>query len=149
MLTQWLFAAVHLLALPLGAAAVWLRGSALSQLPDDRALKRVFAADAAWGAAALIWLVTGLVRAFGGLEKGTSYYLDNHVFWMKLALFGLIFALEIRPMVALIRWRTAVKRGQPIDFTRAATFARISRVQAWLLALIVLAATAMARGIGS
>ena len=149
MLIQWLFAAVHLLALPLGAAAVWTRASALSMLPDERALKHAFAADAAWGVAAGIWLVTGLVRAFGGLEKGTSYYVDSHLFWTKLALFGLVFALEMRPMIALIRWRILARRGQPIDFSRAATFARISRVQVWLLALIVLVATAMARGIGA
>ena len=149
MTIRWLFAALHLLALPLGMTAVWMRASALSLLPDERALRRAFSADAAWGAAAGLWLVTGLIRAFAGLEKGTDYYLGNHVFWTKMALFVLVVALEIAPMTTLIRWRIAAKRGQPIDFSRAPRLARTSRIQAWILVLMVLAATAMARGIGA
>ena len=148
MILRWLFAALHLLALPLGMTAVWMRASALSMLPDERALRRAFSADAAWGAAAGLWLVTGLIRAFAGLEKGTGYYVGNHVFWTKMALFALVFALEIAPMMALIGWRRSAKRGEPIDFGRAPRFARTSRIQAWILVAIVLAATAMARGIG-
>lgn len=149
MTLRWLLAALHLLALPLGMTAVWMRASALSMLPDERALKRAFSADAVWGAAAGLWLVTGLIRAFAGLEKGSDYYLSNHVFWTKIALFLLVFALEIRPMTTLIRWRVSAKRGQPIDFSPAPGLARTSRIQAWILVLIVLAATAMARGIGA
>ena len=148
MTIRWLFAALHLLALPLGMTAVWMRASALSLLPDERALKRAFSADAAWGAAAGVWLVTGLIRAFAGLEKGADYYLGNHVFWTKMALFVLVVALEIAPMTTLIRWRISAKRGQPIDFSRAPRLARTSRIQAWILVLMVFAATAMARGIG-
>ena len=149
MTLRWLFASIHLLALPLGMTAVWMRASALSMLPDDGALKRAFKADALWGVAAALWIATGLIRAFAGLEKGTGYYLTNHVFWTKMALFALVFALEIVPMTTLIRWRRRAKAGDPIDFDRAPQLARISRVQAWVLVLIVLAATAMARGIGA
>ena len=98
--------------------------------------------------AAIVWIGTGLVRAFGGFEKGSFYYLHNHVFWAKMGLLAAILALEVGPMIALIRWRVAVARGSVPD-TRAATrFARISFVQAVLVVLMVLAATAMARGYG-
>ena len=46
-----------------------------------------------WGVAALLWLVTGLLRAFGGLEKGTQFYLTSNLFWVKMTLFGIIVLL--------------------------------------------------------
>jgi putative membrane protein len=154
MVIRWLVAAIHLLALALGMTGIWMRGSALRALPagasrpDDRALQAVFRADNAWGLAAALWLATGLPRAFAGLEKGTAYYLASPAFWTKMVLFALVFVFEILPMVTLIRWRLLAKRAEPIDLSRAPLFATISRVQAALLVLIVLAATAMARGVG-
>jgi putative membrane protein len=144
---RWLIAALHLLALGIGLGAVWARGRALRGPLDTAGLRRVFAADAWWGLAALLWLGTGIPRAFAGLEKGTAYYVGQPVFWIKMALFGLVFALELAPMLALIRWRVQVGRGESVDTSRAAAFATISGVQAGLLVLIVLAATAMARGL--
>lgn len=148
MAIRWLFAALHLLALGIGLGAVWARGHALTGALDSAGLRRVFAADTWWGIAALLWIATGLVRAFAGLEKGTVYYLHNHLFWAKMALLGLILLLEIAPMVALIRWRVLAARGEEVDTRRALRFARISRLQAGLVVLMVLAATAMARGYG-
>ena len=147
-LVRWLFAAVHLLALGIGLGAVWARGRALRQPLDDAGLRRVFAADTWWGIAALLWIGTGLVRAFGGLEKGSDYYLHNHLFWAKMALLGLILLLELGPMVALVRWRVAIAQRRSPDTRAAAAFARISTVQALLVVLMVLAATGMARGYG-
>lgn len=146
MTVRWLFAAAHLVALGIGLGAVWARGRAFRGELDAAGLRRVFAADTWWAVAAALWIVTGLVRAFGGLEKGATYYLQNHVFWAKMALFVAIFALEIRPMLTLIRWRRAVARGERPDTGVAHAFAGISVVQAGLVILMVLAATAMARG---
>jgi len=145
---RWLFAAVHLLALGIGLGAVWARGRALRHPLDAAGLRRVFAADSWWGIAALLWIGTGLVRAFGGLEKGSEYYLHNHLFWAKMALLGLILLLELGPMISLIRWRAAVAHGRTPDTRAAVRFARISAMQAVLVVLMVLAATAMARGYG-
>jgi putative membrane protein len=147
-LTRWLFAAAHLLALGIGLGAVWVRGRALQAELDGAGLRRVFYADSWWGVAAVLWIGTGLVRAFGGLEKGSAYYLHNHLFWAKMTLLGLILALEIGPMVALVRWRVRLARGELPDTRAAGRFARISFLQAWLVVLMVLAATAMARGYG-
>ena len=149
MLTRWLFAAGHLLALGIGLGAVWVRGRALRAELDGAGLRRVFYADSWWGVAAVLWIGTGLVRAFGGLEKGRAYYLHNHLFWAKMTLLGLILALEIGPMVALVRWRAQLARGELPDTRGAERFARISFLQAGLVVLMVLAATAMARGYGS
>src|ERR1044072_5294026 len=60
MVIRWLVAAVHLLARGIGLGSVWARGRALRQAPDERAVRRALAADAAWGIAALLWVFTGL-----------------------------------------------------------------------------------------
>src|SRR5919199_4942063 len=64
------FSALHLLALAIGLPGVFLRGRALKGPLDETGLRRLFAADTVWGVAAGLWIVTGLLRAFGGLEKG-------------------------------------------------------------------------------
>ena len=149
MIIRWLFAAIHLLALGVGLGSVWARGRALRGPLDPAGLRRVFYADTWWGIAALLWIGTGLVRAFGGLEKGSAYYLHNHLFWTKMGLLLLILLLELGPMMALIRWRTQVGRAEQPDTRAAKRFAQISFVQAGLVVLMVLAATAMARGFGA
>jgi len=148
MTTRWLLAALHLLALGVGLGAVWARGRALRDARDASALRRAFYADTWWGVAALLWIGTGLARAFGGFEKGSFYYLHNHFFWTKMGLLAAILILELRPMIALIQWRQLVARGEVPDTRAASTFARISFIQGTLLVLMVFAATAMARGYG-
>lgn len=146
---RWLLAAVHLLALGIGLGAVWVRARSLASGPAERsALARALAADSAWGIAALLWITTGLWRLLAGTEKPTAYYLSSHTFWTKMGLLAAILALEVRPMVTLIRWRIQLGRGETPDVTSAPALSRISYVQAVLVVLMVLAATAMARGIG-
>lgn len=149
MLMRWSFAALHLLALGIGLLAVWMRGRTLREALDPATLRRAFFFDNLWGVAAVLWLVTGLWRAFGGLEKGSSYYLSSTAFWVKMGLLGLVLALEVWPMVTLIRWRLQLGRGATPDTTAAPTIATISAVQTALTVLMVLAATAMARGLWS
>jgi len=148
MVISWIVAALHLLALGIGLGAIWTRSRALRRLPDEDALRRVLVADTYWGLAALLWISTGLARAFGGLEKGSAYYLSNGAFWLKMGLLGLILLLEIWPMTTLIRWRRQRSRGE-VDTRHAGTFAAISVVQAVLVVAMVFVATAMARGIGA
>jgi putative membrane protein len=146
---RWSLAALHLLGLGIALGAVWARGHALRAPLDAAGLNRVFHADNWWGVSALVLIGTGLLRAFAGFEKGTAYYLHNHLFWGKMALLVVVLLLELSPMVALIRWRIQRARGAEPDTSRAPRFARVSFVQAVLVALMVLAATAMARGYGA
>ena len=148
MTARWLAASLHLLALGIGLGAVWARARALRSSLDARSLRQVFFADTLWGLAAVLWISTGLWRLLAGLEKGTGYYLQNHLFLTKMALLGLVLLLEIRPMITLIRWRKTVSRGEAPDTRAAPLLARISFVQAWLIVLMVFAAAAMARGMG-
>jgi putative membrane protein len=148
MLLRWALAAVHLLALGIGLGAVHVRAKSLQGRLDREGINRVFVADSWWAVAAVLWISTGLWRLFGATEKSTEYYLGNHVFWTKMALFVGVILMEIRPMLTLMRWRRDVARGIPPETSSAARLARISHAQSVLILLIILAATAMARGIG-
>lgn len=148
MLAHWSLAAIHLLAFALGFWAVLTRGTALRRLAGGMdTVRSVLMADNLWGISALVLLVTGGVRAFGGYEKGSDYYLHQPLFHLKMTLFLLILLLEIAPMVTLIKWRIALGKGAAIDPLRAGRFARISHIEALLLVLMMVAATGMARGV--
>ena len=146
MILRWLVATLHLLTLPLGLGAIWMRARGLARVTGSEGLARIFVADNLWGVAAVLWIATGLWRAFGGLEKGTFYYLHDRAFHAKMGLLLLILLLEIWPMTTLIRWRIRVRRGQAVDILVAPLLARVSYVQAGLVILMVFAATAVARG---
>jgi putative membrane protein len=76
--------ALHVLALAVGLPSVFFRGGALAAPLDEAGLRRLFAADNAWGIAAVVWIVTGVARVFGGLEKGVQFYLASPLFWVKM-----------------------------------------------------------------
>ncbi len=140
---------LHLLALAIGLAGVWARaralGDSLRDPHDPRALRRALVGDAWWGVAAVVWLVTGLWRLVAGSEKGTAYYLANHFFWLKMVLFLGVVALEIWPMLTLMRWRAKKAEPNPRDAGRIEV---VSYVQCALVVAIVFVAVSMARGYG-
>jgi putative membrane protein len=154
MLTRWLLAAIHLLAFGFAFSAVFARARALRRLDPSAsltantpALRDAFRADGMWGIAALVLVVTGATRAFGGFEKGGSYYLHEPLFHLKMTALVVILLLEVTPMMALIRWRMAARHGGVIDVSRARRFAWMSDLEAGLVILMVIAATGMARGV--
>ena len=140
-------AALHYVALAIGLPAVFLRGRALKGPLDDAGLRRLFAADTAWGLAAALWVATGLLRAFAGLEKGSAFYLQSRLFYVKMALFLGIVALEVSPMITLIVWRQARRRGARVDTNRARALFQLNHVQLALAIVMVFVASAMARGL--
>jgi putative membrane protein len=148
MLIRWLLAAIHLLAFGFALASILRRSRCLRRCTSTEDLPGVFSADNGWGLSALVLVVTGPIRAFGGFEKGTSYYIHEPLFLVKMGALVLILLLEIAPMMALIRWRRAVRNGDVPDLTSAPRYARIGAWQTVLLIVMVFAASGMARGIG-
>jgi putative membrane protein len=138
---------LHVLAIALGLGAAFMRGRALRQPLDAGGLKRLFAADNAWGIAAALLLVTGLLRAFGGLEKGAAFYLASPLFWVKLGLFVVIVALEVWPMVTFIGWRRELRRGRVPDTRMARTLGHVNHAELAIAGVIVFVASFMARGV--
>lgn len=147
MTLRYLLATVHLLLLGIGFAAVHARWRSLRGLRSAEDLKPVMQADNWYGVAALGWVATGLWRAFGGLEKGTEHYLESPWFMGKRAVFGLVFLLELLPMITLVQWRLARRKGSMPDVGRAPLLAHLTLLQLPLLLLMAAMATALARGL--
>ena len=145
-------ATLHLLALALGLGAVFARSAALHARPlTIRDARRAFKADGYWGAAAVLWLVTGLWRLIAHTEKNVGYYFDNFAFIAKMGGFILIVLLEIWPAMTLVRWRMAARRDgerwQP-DERVGRRIAAIGHLEATIVIVMVVLATSMARGYG-
>lgn len=148
MTIRWLLATLHLLALGIGLGSVFARAAALARISELTAVRRALVADAFWGLSALLWISTGLIRAFGGFEKGSEYYLNNSLFWVKMSLLGGIVLLEILPMMRLTTWRLQLRDETDLDLSPAGLMSRISYAQVVLVVAMVAVATAMARGYG-
>lgn len=146
-----IIASLHYVALALGFSGLAIRGAGLNRIVKDPATLsetrgKILAADSVYGVAALLWIVTGVWRAFGGLEKGTDYYVANPLFWVKLGLFGGVFLMEIPIMVELIRWRIALAKKQPLEVKPIwALYARMNSAEMAFVILIVFIASQMAR----
>jgi putative membrane protein len=145
MILSALLSAIHVLTLALGLGAVFARGRALAGPLDDAGWRQVLAADDLWGAAAALWLASGLLRVFFG-GKEVAFYTHNGLFWVKMALFALVFALEVTPMRTFIRVRRARRRGTALPQFSVESHRRINAFELRIVVLIVFVAAFMARG---
>ena len=145
MIVAALLSAIHMLTLALGLAAIFARGRALAGPLDEGRWRRVLAADNTWGAAALLWILSGLGRLFVG-GKDPSFYLRNGFFWIKIGLFALVFMLELVPMATFMGVRSARSRGAALPVVRVVAIRRINAIEFGLVITIVFVAAFMARG---
>ena len=146
--TNALVSSVHIFGVVLAFSSIWLRARALSRVrDDDSAVAGVLRADNIWGLSALVVIGSGRLRLLW-LEKGWEVYSASPFFYAKMSVFGLVFALEVWPMVTLIGVRTRQKKdGLVLDADAARRFARISFVQATMLTIALVLAPMMARGV--
>ena len=105
--------------------------------------------DAAYGSAALVLLVVGLLRVFY-TEKGTAYYFHSGTFLAKLTLFVIVGLLSIYPTMQFLRWRPALReqRAPQLDAATRGRLRMLVHLELTLLLVILLLAPMMARGIG-
>ncbi len=105
-------------------------------------------ADALYGLAAILVLITGFIRVFY-LAKGSSYYFHNYLFLTKLGLFLIIGLLSIYPTVVFLKWRK-LEVNSRLELS-AGEYSRIQRLiltEVILAFIIPLLAAMMARGMG-
>jgi putative membrane protein len=142
--------AVHVLAVALALGSIFARGLRLRELrrdpSDSRARERLLRADNVWGISALLFLATGLARAFGRLEKTPDFYLRNGFFWVKMSLFAVVLLLEILPMVTFLRWRFAAARSAAGAAANLSTLIALNDAETALVCVIPFVAALMARG---
>ena len=104
--------------------------------------------DIVFFAAALLALITGLLRLFL-YAKGVAFYLPNPAFIAKMVLYVAIAAISIVPTRRFIGWRRALDGGgAPPDAAAVSAVRRLLHLELTLFALMPLAAVLMARGIG-
>jgi putative membrane protein len=124
-------------------------GGLIHERMDGRQANRVAVLDRSYGAAAGLLLVVGFLRVFYG-AKGAAFYLQNPVFWAKIAALALIAALLILPTVKFIAWQRRARK-EPGFGPMAADVRSVRRLimaQAAVLAAISLLASVLARGYG-
>jgi putative membrane protein len=112
-------------------------------------LKTLGGIDASYGGTAVLILVVGFCRVFLG-AKGSAFYLENPVFWAKIAAFGVVGLLSIAPTIAILKWRKQAA-VDPAFVPPEAEVARVRKVmlaELLVFALIPIFAAAMARGYG-
>jgi putative membrane protein len=128
----------------LTAELVVLRGDLT--LESARSVLRI---DAAYGIAAAVLLVVGLMRVFY-TEKGAAYYFHSAPFLVKLTLFLVVGLLSIYPTLQFLRWRGALRAGRLPAFDGAVRrrVRIIVHAELTLLFVVMLCAAMMARGIG-
>jgi putative membrane protein len=104
--------------------------------------------DAAYGVAATVLLVVGLLRVFY-TEKGAAYYFASGSFLTKLTLFVIVGLISIHPTMTFIGWRGALREQRvPVLNAGLRRKLRLSiHVELTLLFVIMLMAVMMARGI--
>jgi len=149
MTQEALLAYAHLLAIL--TMVVFLTSEAALCRPEwlnAAMVERLALIDAIYGLSALFVLATGLARTFWGV-KGTAWYWDNPLLYVKLGLFVAIALLSIVPTVQFIRWRRALRAtGALPDAAQVRRVRKLVMAQAHIIPIIPLAAVFLARGFG-
>ena len=141
-------AVVHHWALLLLIATLFAEFVLLRQPSSADGVRTLARVDQAYGGAAMLLLAAGFARVFWG-AKGADFYLDNPVFWAKVAVFVGVGLLSIVPTVRYPRWLKQLKtdgrlpaEGQLQDTRRWVSW------QLLLFVVLPVLAAMMARGIG-
>jgi putative membrane protein len=138
----------HILAFTLTACLVYefIAYHKNMGLAEIRRIQRV---DLLYGISAGLLVLIGLLRVFF-FEKGINFYLNNPFFWVKMTAFLLVGLLSIGPTIRYIRWnRTLRQNGVPeISETEYRRTRILLSLEVIGIAVILLAAPMMARGIG-
>jgi putative membrane protein len=149
MTQEALLAYAHLLAIL--TMVVFLTSEAALCRPEwlnAAMVERLAKVDAAYGAASVAVLGTGLARVFWGV-KGSSWYWTHPLLHVKLGLFILIGLVSILPTIRFIRWRRALRATGALPAEAEVRQVRkLVMVQAHLIPLVPLAAVFLARGLG-
>ena len=113
-----IFAWLHFLAIGVGAGLLLAEHWLCRQMPDRTQARLLGQVDLAYQLALIATLATGLARViyFG---QDAAFYLSNRLFWLKIAIFGLIVVVAVAPTLQYIRWNREARS--------APTFAPLTR----------------------
>lgn len=137
---------LHYLSFMLCFSALTLEAFTLKKELNLHEAGKIVIADAVYGISAVGILVTGILRVlyFG---KGTEYYLNNPLFYIKVTIFLLVGLLSIYPTVSFINWVKDLLQNQApkLDTIKLNRLLWLIRVELMGFILIPLLATIMTR----
>lgn len=112
-------------------------------------LQRLAITDLIYGIAAVIVLLTGILR-FAHFGKGMPFYLGNPLFYIKVGAFLLVGLISIYPTMQFLSWRKMLQQDAlpEVDAQRVTRLRYLVRIELGLLLVIPLLAALLARGIG-
>jgi len=136
-------------------AAFTLTGSIIYELVAFRKdlslaeARRIQRMDIVYGVSAGIVLIVGLLRVFN-YEKGAPFYAQNLFFWTKMAGFALVALLSIYPTIRFLSWIKSLAKNELPQLTdqEVSRIKLILRLEMVGIAIILLSAALMARGVG-
>lgn len=150
MLTEALLAYLHITAIL--AVTVFLSSEAALcrvEWMNAAVVRRLGRVDLLYAIAAVVLLLTGLARTWWGI-KGTAWYWHQPLLHLKLALFVAIGLMSIKPTLLFGRWRKRLAAtGELPPEAEVKQARRWVMIEAHLLVLVPLAATLLARGVGT
>jgi putative membrane protein len=144
-----LFAFLHHLAAFTLVAALAIEFILVRDAITASSARLILAADMIFGISAGVLIVVGFLRVYY-FEKGATYYFHTWTFIAKLSLFVIVGLVSIVPTVEFLSWRKAVKQGQApsVDARKLRTLRSIIHMELAGVALILLMAAMMAKGVG-
>ncbi len=149
MIIDSLLAYLHFIAVFLFFAFLTVEAMLLRQDADARSVALLARTDLWLGPSAVLVVLTGIARVMFG-AKGSAFYVDNPVFWAKVALFAAVGVMSIRPGRTIRGWARSLQGDAqfvPDDVQRLAV-RRWVMTELHLAALLPLSAVLMARGVG-
>jgi putative membrane protein len=149
MLLDALLAYAHFVAIMSTAATLLIEAALCRPRLDAASARMLGRVDLLYLVAAILALSTGLLRVFWGL-KGSAFYLNNPLFYVKLGLFLAVGLISIAPTLRFIRWARQLHAtpDQQVSNLEITGTAHIIHLEIGLLALIPLLGSLMARGFG-
>ena len=138
----------HLLAFTLTACLVY-EFIAYHQNMTMAEVHRIQRVDLVYGISAGLLLAVGLLRVFF-FEKGLNFYIHSPFFWVKMIAFLIVALLSIDPTIRYIRWNRTLRQNKlpEISDPEYKRTRLVLRLEVLGIAIILLAAPLMARGIG-
>jgi putative membrane protein len=116
---------------------------------DGRVARLLLRVDLLYGLSAVLLILAGVARVIWG-AKGWAFYEAQPFFWAKMAAFGVIALISIVPTRTFMRWVRAAKADTAfaVPEAEAKRVRRLVLIEVHLVALLLLFAALMARGVG-
>lgn len=149
MIAQVIAAYLHFIGIMALMATLLAEHATLQPNMTRIQMQRLVSIDQFYGIAAVLVLVTGVLR-FAYFAKGMPFYLANPLFYIKVGIFVAVGLISIYPTRRFLSWQRMLRQDQlpEVDDESVTRLRVVVRLELGLLLIMPLLAVLMARGIG-